>query len=114
MFEVWGEGKHVSDEGGGCGGCGWRGRRKMCLLWAVGAVRAGGAGGHAGAAIEHYLSLGEEEGMWVEGAVGVVGTLLWAVSAVKAQNQTKQEGAPPNADPAGVGGLLGVPVWSSQ
>ena len=38
-----GEGKHVSDEGGGCGGCGWMGRPKMCLLWAVGAVRAGGA-----------------------------------------------------------------------
>ena len=36
--------------------------------------------------------------MW---AVGVVGTLLWVVNAVKAQNQTEQEGAPPNADPGG-------------
>ena len=63
----------------------------MCLLWAT--VRAG-------AAIEHYFSLAGKEGMW---SVGVVGTLLWAVSAVKAQNQTKQEGAPPNADPGGVG-----------
>ena len=60
----------------------------MCLLWAVGAVRLGGAGGHAGAAIEHYFSLRGEEGMWAVGAVGVVGALLWAVSAVKAQNQT--------------------------
>ena len=41
---------------------------------------------------------GGEEGMW---AVGVVGTLLWVVNAVKAQNQTEQEGAPPNADPGG-------------
>ena len=26
---------------------------------------------------------------------------LWVVNAVKAQNQTEQEGAPPNADPGG-------------
>ena len=39
--------------------------------------------------------------MW---ALGVVGMLLWVVNAVKAQNQTEQEGAPPNADPGGVGG----------
>ena len=36
--------------------------------------------------------------MW---AVGVGGMLLWVVNAVKAQNQTEQEGAPPNADPGG-------------
>ena len=48
----------------------------------------GGGGGYAGG----------EEGMW---AVGVVGTLLWVVNAVKAQNQTEQEGAPPIADPGG-------------
>ena len=44
--------------------------------------------------------------MWAVGAVGEVGTLLWVVNAVKAQNHTKQEGAPPSADPGGVGGLL--------
>ena len=36
--------------------------------------------------------------MW---AVGVVGTFLWVVNAVKAQNQAEQEGAPPDADPGG-------------
>ena len=41
---------------------------------------------------------GCEEGMW---AVGVVGTFLWVVNAVKAQNQAEQEGAPPDADPGG-------------
>ena len=39
--------------------------------------------------------------MWAVGAVGEVGTLLWVVNAVKAQNHTKQEGAPPSADPGG-------------
>ena len=39
--------------------------------------------------------------MWAVGAVGEVGTLLWVVNAVKAQNHTKQEGAPPGADPGG-------------
>ena len=48
---------------------------------------------------------GGGEGMWAVGAVGEVGTLLWVVNAVKAQNHTKQEGAPPSADPGGVGGL---------
>ena len=37
--------------------------------------------------------------------MGEVGTLLWMVNAVKAQNHTKQEGAPPSADPGGVGGF---------
>ena len=36
--------------------------------------------------------------MW---AVGVVGTFLWVVNAVKAQNQAEQEGAPPDAEPGG-------------
>ena len=44
--------------------------------------------------------------MWAVGAVGEVGTLLWVVNAVKAQNHTKQEGAPPSADPRGVGGYI--------
>ena len=39
--------------------------------------------------------------MWAVGAVGEVGTLLWVVNAVKAQNHTKHEGAPPSADPGG-------------
>ena len=56
----------------------------------------GGGGGCAGG----------EEGMW---AVGVVGTLLWVVNAVKAQNQTQQEGAPPNADPGGSADTSTVP-----
>ena len=42
--------------------------------------------------------------MWAVGAVGEVGTLLWVVNAVKAQNLTKQEGVPPSADLGGVGG----------
>ena len=78
--------------GGGGGGCA-RGEESM---WA---------------AIEHYFLFssflsgeygsmwgGCEEGMW---AVGVVGTFLWVVNAVKAQNQAEQEGAPPDADPGG-------------
>ena len=42
--------------------------------------------------------------MWAVGAVGEVGTLLWVVNAVKAQNDTKQEGAPPSTDPGRAGG----------
>ena len=111
---VWGEGG--KREGGEGGGVGVRDLR---------AVRAGGAGGHAGAAIvckcgegavcavwaaravgavgaarAEYGSIwgGCEEGMW---AVGVVGTFLWVVNAVKAQNQAEQEGAPPDAEPGG-------------
>ena len=87
----------------------------MRALWVQGktedVLAVGGGGGEGGwrgwscwAAVEHYVSLGGEEGMWAVGAVGV-GTLLWAVSAVKAQNQTKQEGAPLSADPGVVGGL---------
>ena len=48
--------------------------------------------------------------MWAVGAVGEVGTLLWVVNAVKAQNHTKQEGAPPNADPGGVGGYTHIHI----
>ena len=48
---------------------------------------------------------GGEEGMW---AVGVVGTLLWVVNVVKAQNQTEQEGAPPNADPRGSADICSI------
>ena len=58
------------------------------MFWSRGRHVGGGGGGCAGG----------EEGMW---AVGVVGTLLWAVNAVRAQNQTEQEGAPPNAEPGG-------------
>ena len=58
------------------------------MFWSRGRQVGGRGGGYAGG----------EEGMW---AVGVVGTLLWVVNAVKAQNQTEQEGAPPNADPGG-------------
>ena len=31
----------------------------------------------------------------------MVGTFLWVVNAVKAQNQAEQEGAPPDAEPGG-------------
>ena len=61
---------------------------KFFMFWSRGRHVGGGGSGCAGG----------EEGMW---AVGVVGTLLWVVNAVKAQNQTEQEGAPPNADPGG-------------
>ena len=115
---VWGEGGKRACGGGGEGsGGGVRAVRD------VRAVRAGGAGGHVGAAIvckcgegavcavgaaravrvvgvarAEYGSIwgGCEEGMW---AVGVVGTFLWVVNAVKAQNQAEQEGAPPDAEP---------------
>ena len=131
----WRRGRQVGGKGGGCvvgsvggwegtsaqrrcGECGWWAVRAHCGRSAGSGVgeRGGGggggggvgavkAGGRAGAAIEHHLSLGGEEGMWAGGgAVGVVGTLLWAATAVKAQNQTKHEGAPPNADPEDVGG----------
>ena len=46
--------------------------------------------------------------MWAVGAVGEVGTLLCVVNAVKAQNHTKQEGAPPSFDPGRVGGYVFV------
>ena len=66
----------------------------MCAVWAARAV------GAVGAARAEYGSIwgGCEEGMW---AVGVVGTFLWVVNAVKAQNQAEQEGAPPDAEPGG-------------
>ena len=63
-------------------------RSGFFMFWSRGRHVGGGGSGCAGG----------EEGMW---AVGVVGTLLWVVNAVKAQNQTEQEGAPPNADPGG-------------
>ena len=85
-------------EGGGGGGGGKGGG-------------GGCTGGRAGAAIEHYFLFssflsGEYGSMWggcEEGmrAVGVVGTFVWVVNAVKAQNQAEQEGAPPDADPGG-------------
>ena len=111
---VWGEGGKRACGGGGEGG--------VRAVRDVRAVRVGGAGGHAGAAIvckcgegavcavwaaravgavgaarAEYGSIwgGCEEGMW---AVGVVGTFLWVVNAVKAQNQAEQEGAPPDAE----------------
>ena len=51
--------------------------------------------------------------MWAVGAVSEVGTLLWVANSVKAQNQTKQEGAPPSADPGGVGGFLNLALFHS-
>ena len=90
--EVREEGKHVRDEGSGL----WvEGKAEDVLAVGGGGDDGGWRGWSCWATIEHYLSLGGEEGM------GAVGTLLWAVSAVKAQNQTTQEGAPPNADPGG-------------
>ena len=78
-------------------------------MWAVGAVGVvgavwvvwGGVGGdHRTLKRKHVRGWGGgfgggEEGTWAVGAVGEMGTL------VKAQNHTKQEGAPPSADPGG-------------
>ena len=100
----------MGGEGGGHG--------SMWVVGAVGVVGAvwvvwGGVGGDYRTL--DSLSAGGEKDMYADGAVGVleerkvgavgeVGTLLWVVNAVKAQNHTKQEGAPPSADPGGVGG----------